>query len=163
MTPVTAPFLQFQRYLLWAFLALLALVAILSCVFTLLSPEPRQAGMLGIAQVLSDAQVGRIASIEIGYDDPQDLSITYRDSPNLRYTSRVEAGRSIIDLLTTAQVPLDSLDVHVARRPPWRNLGSILSILLPTFGMIGLTIALSVFNLRHQRALQRQPAPPSDR
>lgn len=156
---MTAPFLQFQRYLLWAFLGLLALVAILSGVFTLLSPEPQQAGMLGIGQVLADAQSGRIASIEIGYDDPQALSITYRERPNLRYASRSEAGRSISDLLTTAHVPLDSLDVYVARPPAWSSLGRILSILLPTFAMLGLTIALTRFNLRRQCALLRQTSP----
>jgi hypothetical protein len=158
---MTSPLFQLQRYLLWAFVALFALVAILSVVFTLLSPEPRQAGMVGISQVLADAQAQRIASIEIGYDDPQELSVTYRDQPDLRYSSRVEAGRSILDLLATTQVPLDSLDVYVARRPPGRDMGSILSILVPTFGIIGGTIALSLFSLRRQRALLRQTVPPS--
>ena len=42
-------------------------------------------------------------------------------------------------------------------------MGSILSILVPTFGIIGGTIALSLFSLRRQHALLRQAAPPADK
>src|SRR5690606_1856067 len=94
----------------------------------------------GIAEVVADANAGRIKEIEAQAGDEQ-IIVTYNDGS--RFRSRLESTDSVMSLLANYGVQLtdasgaQTIDVKVNPAPAWGGLLSIFTILLPTLLLIG--------------------------
>jgi ATP-dependent Zn protease len=146
-----------NKYLTRAFVAIIALVAVLAFFFNAANPPRQPSGTISISQVLADAQKGKIARIEIQHADPHDLFITYKDQPDRLWYARVETNQSIVILLTTARVALDTLTIEVAPPPVWGDSPlDTMKILLPPLVFVGIFVLIG----RARRAQEQQRAAP---
>lgn len=149
-----------NKYFLRAFVALIGLVAVLAFFFNVVNPPRQPRGTISISQVLADAQKGKIARIEIQHADAHDLFITYKDQPQQLWYARVETNESIVALLTTAHVALDTLTIEAAPAPVWGDSPlDTMMILLPPLVMVGVFIMIGRVRRaqQHQQDLPKQP------
>ncbi|MGB9633428.1 MAG: ATP-dependent metallopeptidase FtsH/Yme1/Tma family protein, partial [Chloroflexaceae bacterium] len=129
-----------NRWLKNSFIYLLILVAALALFFQYFGQNSTQSSEKGIAEVIADAQAGRIKQIAAQAGDEQ-IIVTYTDGTE--YRSRLESNDSVMGLLADWGVPLTSTDgkqlinVKVSPAPAWGGLLSIFTILLPTLLLIG--------------------------
>jgi cell division protease FtsH len=129
-----------NRWLKNSFVYLIILVAALALFFQYFGQTSSQSTERGIAQVIADAQAGRVKSIAAQAGDEQ-VIVQYNDGTE--YRSRLESTDSVMSLLAQYEVPLtDSngrqiVDVKVSPAPAWGGLLSIFTILLPTLLLIG--------------------------
>ncbi|GAB4449014.1 MAG: ATP-dependent zinc metalloprotease FtsH [Chloroflexi bacterium OHK40] len=129
-----------NRWLKNSFVYLIILVAALALFFQYFGQTSSQNTEKGIAEVIADAQAGRVKSIAAQAGDEQ-IVVTYNDGTE--YRSRLESTDSVMSLLADYQVPLTNsegrqlLNVRVSPAPAWGGLLSIFTILLPTLLLIG--------------------------
>ncbi len=129
-----------NRWLKNSFVYLIILVAALALFFQYFGQSSTQSSEKGIAEVIADAQAGRIKQIAAQAGDEQ-IIVTYTDGAE--YRSRLETNDSVMGLLADWGVPLTSTDgkqvinVRVSPAPAWGGLLSIFTILLPTLLLIG--------------------------
>ncbi|MFQ3662311.1 MAG: ATP-dependent zinc metalloprotease FtsH [Chloroflexaceae bacterium] len=129
-----------NRWLKNSFVYLIILVAALALFFQYFGQSSTQSNEKGIAEVIADAQAGRIKQIAAQAGDEQ-IVVTYTDGTE--YRSRLETNDSVMGLLADWGVPLTSTDgkqlinVRVSPAPAWGGLLSIFTILLPTLLLIG--------------------------
>jgi len=129
-----------NRWLKNSFVYLIILVAALALFFQYFGQNSTQSSEKGIAEVIADAQAGRIKQIAAQAGDEQ-IVVTYTDGTE--YRSRLESNDSVMGLLADWGVPLTSTDgkqlinVRVSPAPAWGGLFSIFTILLPTLLLIG--------------------------
>ncbi|NTU83879.1 MAG: ATP-dependent metallopeptidase FtsH/Yme1/Tma family protein [Chloroflexales bacterium] len=129
-----------NRWLKNSFVYLIILVAALALFFQYFGSANTQSNEKGIAEVIADAQAGRIKQIEAQAGDEQ-VIVTYNDGTEFR--SRLESSDSVMSLLANYRVPLTNSDgkqlvnVKVLPAPAWGGLLSIFTILLPTLLLIG--------------------------
>lgn len=129
-----------NRWLKNSFVYLIILVAALALFFQYFGQNSTQSSEKGIAEVIADAQAGRIKQIAAQAGDEQ-IVVTYTDGTE--YRSRLESNDSVMGLLADWGVPLTSTDgkqlinVRVSPAPAWGGLLSIFTILLPTLLLIG--------------------------
>jgi cell division protease FtsH len=129
-----------NRWLKNSFVYLIILVAALALFFQYFGQTTNQNSDRGIAQVIADAQAGRVKSISAQAGDEQ-VVVTYNDGQEFR--SRLESTDSVMSLLAQYNVPLtdesgrQAIDVKVSPAPAWGGLLSIFTILLPTLLLIG--------------------------
>ncbi|MCX7792406.1 MAG: ATP-dependent zinc metalloprotease FtsH [Chloroflexaceae bacterium] len=129
-----------NRWLKNSFVYLIILVAALALFFQYFGQNSTQSSEKGIAEVIADAQAGRIKQIAAQAGDEQ-IIVTYTDGTE--YRSRLESNDSVMGLLADWGVPLTSSDgkqlinVRVSPAPAWGGLLSIFTILLPTLLLIG--------------------------
>lgn len=142
-----------NKYLLRAFVVTIVLVAVLALFFNTVNPSRQPSGTIAISQVLTDAQRGEIARIEIQHADSRDLFITYKNQPQQLWHARIAANQDIVNLLTTAHVALDTLTIEVAPPPAFGDSPiDTIKILLPLVVVGGIFIVIS----RARRAQRRQ-------
>ncbi len=129
-----------NRWLKNSFVYLIILVAALALFFQYFGQTSSQNTEKGIAQVIADAQAGRIKEIKAQAGDEQ-IIVQYNDGTE--YRSRLESTDSVMQLLADYNVPLTDengrqlINVGVAPAPAWGGLLSIFTILLPTLLLIG--------------------------
>jgi len=129
-----------NRWLKNSFVYLIILVAALALFFQYFGQTSTQSSERGIAQVIADAEAGRVESITAQAGDEQVL-VKYKDGTE--YRSRMESTDSVMQLLADYNVPLTDadgeqlVDVAVLPAPAWGGLLSIFTILLPTLLLIG--------------------------
>ncbi|MBP1465651.1 ATP-dependent zinc metalloprotease FtsH [Candidatus Chloroploca sp. M-50] len=128
-----------NRWLKNSFVYLIILVAALALFFQYFGGSTTQNNEKGIAEVITDIEAGRVATIQAQAGDEQ-IIVQYRDGSE--YRSRLETGDSVMSLLASYGIPLNSNDggpvsVQVAPAPAWGGLLSIFTILLPTLLLIG--------------------------
>ncbi|MGQ9925369.1 MAG: ATP-dependent zinc metalloprotease FtsH [Chloroflexaceae bacterium] len=129
-----------NRWLKNSFVYLIILVAALALFFQYFGQNSTQSSEKGIAEVIADAQAGRIKQIAAQAGDEQ-IVVTYTDGTE--YRSRLESNDSVMGLLADWGVPLTSSDgkqlinVRVSPAPAWGGLLSAFTILLPTLLLIG--------------------------
>lgn len=129
-----------NRWLKNSFVYLIILVAALALFFQYFGQSTNQNQEKGIAEVVADAQAGRIKQIDAQAGDEQ-VIVTYNDGTEFR--SRLESSDSVMQLLADYGVPLTNNDgkqlvnVRVQPAPAWGGLLSIFTILLPTLLLIG--------------------------
>jgi len=129
-----------NRWLKNSFVYLIILVAALALFFQYFGQTSTQNSERGIAQVIADAEAGRVESITAQAGDEQVL-VKYNDGTV--YRSRLESTDSVMQLLAAYNVPLTDadgkqlVDVAVEPAPAWGGLLSIFTILLPTLLLIG--------------------------
>ncbi len=132
-----------NRWLKNSFVYLIILVAALALFFQYFGQSSTQSSEKGIAEVIADAQAGRIKQIAAQAGDEQ-IIVTYTDGTE--YRSRLETNDSVMGLLADWGVPLTSTDgkqlinVRVSPAPAWGGLLSIFTILLPTLLLIGIFV-----------------------
>ena len=143
---------SFQKNLRRAFIAVILLVAVLALFFNWFSDTPQPSGTISLSQLLADAQKGKIAQIEIQRDDPRDLFVYYKNQPQSQFYTRIDNDAGIIELLSKASVPLDTLDVHVAPPPAWGGVSNTIAILLPLVVMAGFFILFTQLRRMQQRS-----------
>jgi cell division protease FtsH len=129
-----------NRWLKNSFVYLIILVAALALFFQYFGQTSSQNTERGIAQVIADAQAGRVKEIKAQAGDEQ-IVVQYNDGTE--YRSRLESTDSVMQLLADYNVPLTDangkqlLNVGVSPAPAWGGLLSIFTILLPTLLLIG--------------------------
>ncbi len=129
-----------NRWLKNSFVYLIILVAALALFFQYFGSANPQSNEKGIAEVIADAQAGKVKQIEAQAGDEQ-VIVTYND--NSEFRSRLESSDSVMSLLANYRVPLSDgtgkqvLNVKVVPAPAWGGLLSIFTILLPTILLIG--------------------------
>ncbi|NCC30959.1 MAG: ATP-dependent metallopeptidase FtsH/Yme1/Tma family protein [Chloroflexia bacterium] len=128
-----------NRWLKNSFVYLIILVAALALFFQYFGGSTTQSNEKGIAEVITDIEAGRVATIQAQAGDEQ-IIVQYRDGSE--YRSRLETGDSVMSLLASYGIPLSrndggALSVQVAPAPAWGGLLSIFTILLPTLLLIG--------------------------
>lgn len=133
-----------------SFIALIVVVAVLSCGFSLLSPSIPTGAAVPLARLIADAQAGKIASIEIQRGDAQSIYATYRGQPGVRFPATVPADQDIIVLLQQAGVAMDDIDVRIAAAPAWGSPMDVATVLLPIVVMAG----GFVFFMRYARSMK---------
>ncbi len=128
-----------NRWLKNSFVYLIILVAALALFFQYFGQSNSQTNEMGIAQVITEAQAGRVSEIRAQAGDEQIIVTT----PDGEFRSRLERGDSVMSLLAQYGVELINSDgrqiikVAVAPAPAWGGLLSIFTILLPTLLLIG--------------------------
>ena len=128
-----------NRWLKNSFVYLIILVAALALFFQYFGSANTQSNERGIAEVIAEAQAGRIQKIEAQAGDEQIIVTTSQGE----FRSRLESGDSVMSLLAQYNVPLTDesgkqiIEVDVAPAPAWGGLLSIFTILLPTLLLIG--------------------------
>lgn len=131
-----------NRWLKNSFVYLIILVAALALFFQYFGQTSSENSEKGIAEVIAAAKAGRIQNIDAQAGDEQ-IIVTYNDTTNSTFRSRLETGDSIMSLLADYDVPLSDengkqlLKVTVKPAPAWGGLLSIFTILLPTILLIG--------------------------
>ncbi|NTW02872.1 MAG: AAA family ATPase, partial [Oscillochloris sp.] len=131
-----------NRWLKNSFVYLIILVAALALFFQYFGQTSSENSEKGIAEVIAAAKAGRIQNIDAQAGDEQ-IIVTYNDTNNSTFRSRLETGDSIMSLLADYDVPLSDengkqlLKVTVKPAPAWGGLLSIFTILLPTILLIG--------------------------
>jgi cell division protease FtsH len=129
-----------NRWLKNSFVYLIILVAALALFFQYFGQTSSQNTERGIAQVIADAQAGRVKEIKAQAGDEQ-IVVQYNDGTE--YRSRLESTDSVMQLLADYNVPLTDangkqlLNVGVSPAPAWGGLLSIFTLLLPTLLLIG--------------------------
>jgi cell division protease FtsH len=129
-----------NRWLKNSFVYLIILVAALALFFQYFGQSTSQSSERGIAQVIADAQAGRVQAISAQAGDEQ-ITVQYNDGTEFR--SRLESSDSVMSLLAQYDVPLTDangrqiVNVNVTPAPAWGGLLSIFTILLPTLLLIG--------------------------
>ncbi len=129
-----------NRWLKNSFVYLIILVAALALFFQYFGQNSAQSNEKGIAEVIADAQAGRISEIQAQAGEEQ---IIVTDANGNKYRSRLESTDSIMSLLAQYNVPLTEESgetrfvVNVDPAPAWGGLLSIFTVLLPTLLLIG--------------------------
>jgi cell division protease FtsH len=129
-----------NRWLKNSFVYLIILVAALALFFNYFNNNQQGAQPMNVWELIGRTKAGEITSIE-----PQQGSNELRivDNDNNNFTSRLESGTSITQLLIAAGVDpaeAETLVVNVSAAPAWGGLLNIFTILLPVLLMIGFFI-----------------------
>ena len=131
-----------NRWLKNSFVYLIILVAALALFFNYFSSSQNPEEERGIAQVISDARDGNIATIEATQGNSE-LVVTLDGGES--YSSRLETGDTVTQLLVDSGVlpnenETGGIDIVVEPAPAWGGLINVFSILLPVLIMIGFFI-----------------------